>query len=186
MVADDKQRGALQAINAILVLCRSLAHEGKSAELAVILDVAEYLPMLMLENQDRTDAFRAQLVDLAERYPMLALALERFDGARRDAVHVTSKVTLELPLGFGDHAWEVEAKGRLAGLVAVIEGRRYTITVYDPVRLAQDVDDDLRRRSAFVERNLVVVASVTLENIATAIEQIVETGMLGDLRPDQG
>ena len=81
MVAKAKQSGALLAINAILVLCRSLAHEGRSGDLAVILDVAEYLPILMLEDDDRTDAFRQQLVDLAQRYPPFALALERFDAS---------------------------------------------------------------------------------------------------------
>ncbi len=39
------------------------------------------LPMLMLEDADRTDMFREQLVDLAQRYPPFALALERFDAS---------------------------------------------------------------------------------------------------------
>lgn len=81
MVTNTKQSGALRAINAILVLCRSLAYEGKNDDLAVILDVAEYLPMLMLEDNDRTDMFREQLVGLARRYPAFALALERFDAS---------------------------------------------------------------------------------------------------------
>jgi hypothetical protein len=37
--------------------------------------------MLMLEDADRTDMFREQLVDLAQRYPAFALALERFDAS---------------------------------------------------------------------------------------------------------
>lgn len=80
MVRERKQRGALLALNSILILSRSLAHEGKSSDLATILDIAEYLPMLMLEPDDRTDTFREQLVDLAQRYPAFVHALERFDG----------------------------------------------------------------------------------------------------------
>lgn len=79
MIADSKKRNALAAINAVLVLARSMAHEGKSREVAEVLDVAEYLPMLMLEPADRTEEFREQLVDLAQRYPVLTLALTRFD-----------------------------------------------------------------------------------------------------------
>ncbi|EPX58423.1 hypothetical protein D187_003895 [Cystobacter fuscus DSM 2262] len=44
-----------------------------------MLDVAEYLPMLMLEPADRTEEFRNQLADLAQRDSAFALALARFD-----------------------------------------------------------------------------------------------------------
>ncbi|HYQ45205.1 MAG TPA: hypothetical protein VER11_24630 [Polyangiaceae bacterium] len=79
MVAIEKQRSALAAINAVLVLARSLAYDGKSVELADVLDVAEYLPMLMLESEDRTAEFREQLVGLGTKRPQFALAVERFD-----------------------------------------------------------------------------------------------------------
>jgi hypothetical protein len=79
MITPDKQRNALAAINAVLVLARSLAYEGSSADVAEVLDVAEYLPMLMLEPADRTAEFREQLVGLATKRPKFALALERFD-----------------------------------------------------------------------------------------------------------
>ena len=81
MIADSKRRNALNAINAVLVLARSMAYEGKSSDVAAILDVAEYLPLLMLESGDRTEEFRKQLVDLAQRYSAFALALARFDAA---------------------------------------------------------------------------------------------------------
>lgn len=79
MIAPEKQRSGLAAINAVLVLARSLAYEGKSSEVADVLDVAEYLPMLMLEPTDRTDEFREQLVGLATKRPNFSLAVERFD-----------------------------------------------------------------------------------------------------------
>ena len=82
MIAPDKQENALAAINAVLVLARSLAYEGNSTEVADVLDVAEYLPMLMLEPTDRTAEFREQLVGLATKRPKFTLALERFDSAR--------------------------------------------------------------------------------------------------------
>jgi len=79
VIATDKYRGALSAINAVLVLARSLAYEGKAAELADVLDVAEYLPLLLLEQSDRTEEFRQQLVGLAAARPKFLLAVERFD-----------------------------------------------------------------------------------------------------------
>lgn len=79
MIAESKSRNALSAINAILVLARDKASKGECGELASILDVAEYLPMLMLEPADRTEAFREQLVGLAERDPAFEFALMRFD-----------------------------------------------------------------------------------------------------------
>ena len=81
MIASEKERGALAAINAVLVLARGLAYEGNSVELADVLDVAEYLPVLMLEPADRTAEFRDQLVELAAKRPRFALAVERFDAS---------------------------------------------------------------------------------------------------------
>ncbi|CAM4095574.1 hypothetical protein [Corallococcus exiguus] len=97
-----------------------------------------------------------------------------------------SNIVLEFPPGFEDYAWEVEAKGWLPGVVAVIHGRRYTLTVYDPARLTQGVDEALKGGRAFLERNLVVVASVTRERIVSAIQEIFQTGRVSDLRPDSG
>ncbi|WP_043432498.1 hypothetical protein [Cystobacter fuscus] len=79
MISNLKSRNALSAINAVLVLARSMAHEGRSGDVAAVLDVAEYLPMLMLEPADRTEEFRNQLADLAQRDSAFALALARFD-----------------------------------------------------------------------------------------------------------
>ena len=97
-----------------------------------------------------------------------------------------SDISLELPEGFDDYEWEVTAKGWLPGVVAVIQGRRYTLTVYDAARLAQDVDDALKGGTVFLEPNLVVVPSVTRAAIASAVQEIVQAGRLGDLQPDQG
>jgi hypothetical protein len=79
MIANNRTRGALKAMNSILVLSRSLAYEGRSADLVAILDIAEYLPLLMLEPEDRTAAFREQLVGLTHLDPLFAHSLGRFD-----------------------------------------------------------------------------------------------------------
>jgi hypothetical protein len=97
-----------------------------------------------------------------------------------------TNISLEFPPGFDDYEWEVEAKGWFPGVVAVIEGRRYTLTVYDPARLAEDVGDAVRGGGVFLERNLVVVASVTRKNNVSALEEVAQTGRVGDHRPHEG
>ena len=79
MIDQSKQRNALAALNAILVLARRLARQNRSADLLEILDVAEYLPMLMLDAKDCTGVFRLNLVALARKRPEFEMALQRFD-----------------------------------------------------------------------------------------------------------
>lgn len=80
MINVEKQKSALWAINAVLVMARAMAYDrAPHADLADVLDTAEYLPMLMLETADRTSAFRETLACLAQRYPRFGIALQRFD-----------------------------------------------------------------------------------------------------------
>lgn len=80
MIPPPQQRGALQALNTVLVLLRSLAYDGVTGEeLADLLDMAEYLPRLLAEEPDRTREYRETLMGLAERRDDFQLAVERFD-----------------------------------------------------------------------------------------------------------
>jgi hypothetical protein len=80
MIPADRLGNALYALNAVLVLARHMAQTKRdSADIARVLDVAEYLPRLMSEPEDATTEFREQLVGLATDYPEFALAVERFD-----------------------------------------------------------------------------------------------------------
>jgi hypothetical protein len=92
---------------------------------------------------------------------------------------------LEFPEGFEDYAWEVEAKGWLHGAVAIIDGRRYLLTFYDPIRLSQDIEDELSRGAAFFEPNLIVVRSVTRAELESSVAAIVATGRHNALTPLQ-
>jgi hypothetical protein len=80
MIANDKAGAALYALNTVLVLTRALAQAGRSgAEIADVLDVAEYLPRLMAAADDKTSEFRRFLVQLAEQHGDFQLAVDRFD-----------------------------------------------------------------------------------------------------------
>lgn len=84
MIAPEKVANALHALNAVLVTARLMAYEREDHDkIANVLDVAEYLPMLMLEAADRTAEFRGQLEGLTAEDARFGFALERFDGAPR-------------------------------------------------------------------------------------------------------
>jgi hypothetical protein len=80
VIPDPQERGAFGARNAALVQLRRLAHEGaEGTDLAELLDLVEYLPRLLADDEDRTDEFRKVLVDLVARRADFQLALDRFD-----------------------------------------------------------------------------------------------------------
>ena len=90
---------------------------------------------------------------------------------------------LEFPAGFDERAvFEHEAKGWLPGVVVTAEGVRFELLFYDPVRLAQDVEEELRHAPFVFESNLVVIPSVTVENMARATEGIFAGESVSDLR----
>jgi hypothetical protein len=67
-------------LNAALVQLRRLTYDGvEGAVLAELLDLIEYLPRLLADEEDRTGEFRKVLVDLAARQADFQLALDRFD-----------------------------------------------------------------------------------------------------------
>lgn len=81
MIRPEKYENAVRALNAVLVWARQMAYEKASHEqLAEVLDVAEELPTLLIQEDDMTDCFRDALQGLAAKYPGFGLAIERFDG----------------------------------------------------------------------------------------------------------
>jgi len=80
VITAEKERAALWALNAVLVMARALAYETAPHDhLADVLDTAEYLPLLLLHTNDETAHFRDMLVDLADRDPRFQIAVDRFD-----------------------------------------------------------------------------------------------------------
>lgn len=80
MIEPSKHRSALRALNFVLVMARKMAFERAPHEtIAKVLDWAEVLPMLMLEEEDRTATFRSYLEALVEIDASFSGALARFD-----------------------------------------------------------------------------------------------------------
>jgi hypothetical protein len=89
--------------------------------------------------------------------------------------------SLVFPEWFDDHAWEVESKGWFGEAKLTFTGKSYRINFYDPVRLAQEIADELERGSPFFEPNLVVVPSVTRQDMETAVQFLMQSGQLSSL-----
>lgn len=57
---------------------------------------------------------------------------------------------------------------------------RYSLTVYDPVRLAQDIETELEEVGpVFAEPNVMVVAAVGRDEIERAVEVLARRGFRG-------
>jgi hypothetical protein len=80
--------------------------------------------------------------------------------------------------------WEVPAKGWLGGVEVHLDGGRYALTFYDPVRLAQTLEEDARHgRPFFAEPGLVVLPEVSTAAVQAAIPGLVREGYFTHLKP---
>jgi hypothetical protein len=80
---------------------------------------------------------------------------------------------------------ETPAKGWLSGVeVHLDDGRRYGLTFYDPVRLAQTLEDDARSgQPYFAEPGLVVLPEVSTAAIQAAVPGLLRAGYFDSLKP---
>lgn len=86
-----------------------------------------------------------------------------------------SNSALVLPGDFHEYEWEVKAKGFFSEARLSVSGKQYRLNFYDHVRLRQEIESELQRRSAFFEPNLVVVNSVTRSDMERAAEVLVQS-----------
>lgn len=79
------------------------------------------------------------------------------------------------PDEFDDFEWaDIEAKGWLDDVRIVREDEVFTMSVFDEIRLLQAIDVDVKRQGFFVANRLLVVPSVTRENIELAVSRMSE------------
>ena len=79
---------------------------------------------------------------------------------------------LLLPADFDDYGWEVESKGVFSDGAVALGDHDVKVTFYDPERLKQDIESDLARDPYVAFERLVVVESVTLENMEQAVSRL--------------
>ena len=78
---------------------------------------------------------------------------------------------LSLPTDFRDHAGEVEAKGVFWDVPVRIDDRVVAVTFYDPVRLSQDIAEELVQRHCAELRRVLVVPCVDEEQMRMAVDR---------------
>lgn len=94
-----------------------------------------------------------------------------------------SDYVLNLPDDFDDYEWELVAKGCFSEARVDVGGKVYELNFYDPFRLGQEIEDALARNAVFVEKNLVVIPSVTRAEMENAADFIVRSNRLAFLAP---
>ncbi|HYL74545.1 MAG TPA: hypothetical protein VEU96_10090 [Bryobacteraceae bacterium] len=88
--------------------------------------------------------------------------------------------TLLFPLDFDERAaWEMELKGFVCAAVKLANGTVLEVTFYDPVRLAQDLEDE----GYIADPGLIVIRSVTLQCMRDAVEKLQKSGYFERLVP---
>lgn len=76
---------ALRAIHLVIIQAQVMAFEERPhAEIAEVLDSAEYLPSLLLEDDDRSALFRQTLVELQRFGSGFARPLDAYDRGGED------------------------------------------------------------------------------------------------------
>ncbi len=80
---------------------------------------------------------------------------------------------------------ELPDKGRLSGVIVEFGGGlKYSLTFYDPVRLGQDLAEEVETgRSFLAEPGLVVLPALTREAIIRAVDELFREGFFRELMP---
>jgi hypothetical protein len=94
-----------------------------------------------------------------------------------------SDFLLRFPPDFDDYGWEVESKGWFGGADVVWDGAVIQLTFYDPVRLAEEIGEEIGASRTPAYRNLILVPVVTRGAMEQAVRALVETGEIDRLSP---
>lgn len=99
---------------------------------------------------------------------------------------ITATATFHFPPEFDERAeFEMADRGYLwGGQIELADGRRFPVTFYDPVRLAQDVEGSGETGVPMLaEPGLVVIPEVTREAIQRTIPELVRERFFDHLNP---
>jgi len=88
---------------------------------------------------------------------------------------------LDFPGDYDECASEVESKGWFGEARLRLLGKQYRLNFYDPERLRQEIASELQRGNFYFEPNLVVVPSLTRQNMEHAVRLLIESGTVSSL-----
>ncbi len=84
--------------------------------------------------------------------------------------------TIVFPDDFDDEAPIIESKGWFSDFSIIVGDRVLKVTVYDPVHLAQECEDEIRSDGFKAESAILIIPSVTRENIESAVAALALDG----------
>ena len=93
-----------------------------------------------------------------------------------------------LPDGFDEQAlFEIPFKGWLSAYVESAEGCRYPVYFSDPIRLQQDLEEEVQLgKPYFAMPGLIVLPEVTMEAIEESVQLLWQQGFFTYLKAEQG
>ena len=83
---------------------------------------------------------------------------------------------VEFPAYLDGYELETEAKGYLVDVLLRSGAQQWNLTVYDPVRLEQEIADEIRGSAYFAQSRLLVVPTVTRDAINAAVAELAKSG----------
>jgi hypothetical protein len=86
---------------------------------------------------------------------------------------------LTLEAEIDEYVWE--AKGYFHGAILVYKSKNYVLNFYDPVRLGQDIEDEIANESFFHQTNLIVIETVTRASMEEAVAKIIANDVVKSL-----
>jgi hypothetical protein len=92
-----------------------------------------------------------------------------------------SSFSFHLPHDFPEYESEVVSKGWFSGARLTVSGKQYHLRFFEPVRLAQEIEDELKRGGVFFEPNLMIIESVTRKNMERAVALLMTSGRVVEL-----
>lgn len=81
--------------------------------------------------------------------------------------------------------WEIQQKGWFEqALVRLPDGSTVPVCFWDPVRLAQDLEADLKAgRICIAQPGMIVIPKVTVKNMQAAVEELYSEGFFDRFKP---
>jgi hypothetical protein len=96
-----------------------------------------------------------------------------------------NRVTLSFACDIDERTeWEIQQKGWFEqALVHLPDGSNVPVCFWDPVRLSQDLETELKSgRTCISEPGMIVIPHVTVENMKAAVEELYRRGYFDSLR----
>ncbi|MGW7684520.1 hypothetical protein ACWGID_27505 [Kribbella sp. NPDC054772] len=85
---------------------------------------------------------------------------------------------IEFPSYLDGYEFETESKGYLVDLVVRSGDRVWNLTVYDAVRLQQEVSDEVRSSGYTTLSNILVVPQITRTAITSAVSKLAKSNFV--------